>query len=893
MAHPGNTVCLSCRLGLPLSKRGLRVTGLSRHFSQRLPSSSSSSSLSFLSCLANTRTELTIEDVRAYARYFSSSTTRRQSPIVDSRIEHDPLEPAVQPERDSRDLVARAERASLEPTTQAQHVSQDLTTETEPASLEFITLNPELAAQLARQQYGDSLPRDLLSVEEYQVYKRLYGQPIWLEAPEQLLDGVEQDIRVDGDEQEPLSDPSEEDSLARGLESDPLHDGVQQKFIEVVSENVHDDVKVRGRARRDYKATLQLAKDFKTALGRDNGCEPEEEEVMEEEDDMEEAEENSEDEYGSSAEGLPRSHPLTRAGRFTTSPATLRLPREELIDPVMELLRNSSNKHITQIAHRELGGPGLPFSPATPLSGRTLPQTPIKLQASQTKMGKIEGDVFLAAIMPGTYAALTSTLVEVRKRLGSQWLRDLLRRKGGPRVLDVGAGGAGVVAWRQILKAEWRSMRAEDGSMSVEVPLGSSTIVTGSDVLRDSASQFLENSTFLPRLPDYLHATPDVLNGVDPARRKQYDVILAPHTLWPIFRPHLRKFHVQNLWSLLDPNGGVLVLLEKGLPKGFEAIAGARQMLLDRRYIPRSPGSEEIVSVEEAIEDRDDLWQQEPDESQKGGMIIAPCTNHTDCPMFNRHHHPSTTSVTGTKNVKGQQAKVLRPGRKELCHFSQRYVRPAYLQRILGAKDRNHEDVKFSYLAVRRGRDDRQEAGLVQGDVARDASFAGYEHSSTSTTGLALTSSSFSSQDDQVMTSTTMTTTKMKTDDDNLNMLTLPRTILPPLKRQGHVHLDVCTPAGHIERWTVPRSFSKQAYRDARKCQWGDLWALGAKTREGRMNRRREGADAADSAHHGHDPTSKDNANANANVGAPVNRKNKRRARREAKIEQQKIMEGG
>jgi hypothetical protein len=29
----------------------------------------------------------------------------------------------------------------------------------------------------------------------------------------------------------------------------------------------------------------------------------------------------------------------------------------------------------------------------------------------------------------------------------------------------------------------------------------------------------------------------------------------------------------------------------------------------------------------------------------------------------------------------------------------------------------------------------------------------------------------------------------------------------------------------------VPRSFSRQAYRDARKSDWGDLWALGAKTR--------------------------------------------------------------
>jgi hypothetical protein len=45
------------------------------------------------------------------------------------------------------------------------------------------------------------------------------------------------------------------------------------------------------------------------------------------------------------------------------------------------------------------------------------------------------------------------------------------------------------------------------------------------------------------------------------------------------------------------------------------------------------------------------------------------------------------------------------------------------------------------------------------------------------------------------------------------------------------VTMDMCTPEGKIERWTVPKSFSKLAYHDARKSRWGDLWALGAKTR--------------------------------------------------------------
>ncbi|KLU82990.1 hypothetical protein MAPG_02057 [Magnaporthiopsis poae ATCC 64411] len=68
-------------------------------------------------------------------------------------------------------------------------------------------------------------------------------------------------------------------------------------------------------------------------------------------------------------------------------------------------------------------------------------------------------------------------------------------------------------------------------------------------------------------------------------------------------------------------------------------------------------------------------------------------------------------------------------------------------------------------------------------------------------------------------------------------MLSLPRNIRPPLKGRGNVAMDVCTPAGTLERWTVPKSFGKQAYHDARKARWGDLWALGAKQREARPPR--------------------------------------------------------
>lgn len=51
-----------------------------------------------------------------------------------------------------------------------------------------------------------------------------------------------------------------------------------------------------------------------------------------------------------------------------------------------------------------------------------------------------------------------------------------------------------------------------------------------------------------------------------------------------------------------------------------------------------------------------------------------------------------------------------------------------------------------------------------------------------------------------------------------------PRLVRPPLKRHGHVILDVCAPSGSLERFTVSKSHGRQVYYDARKSEWGDLW---------------------------------------------------------------------
>lgn len=594
---------------------------------------------------------------------------------------------------------------------------------------------PESWVHLARQQFRERIPAGVLDAEEIKIYTRLYGEPIIEAITDEALDETDK----------------EADHLYR---QDKRGDWEEIEYQE--SAENEDDVPVVydmdiGPMEKETIA-MQRTREVAEQLGGELMLEEFENEAV--------------------PDDAPRSHPLTLEGKFETTPSTIHLPKNTVTGPISIILSDYSNKHLAETSRNLFGGPGLPHSTTTAPPRAQLPQLPIPLTASQHHMGEMEANAYLATLYPGIYASALSVLVEVRKRLGTDWIRNLISQDGGPNVLDASGGGAGILAWRDIVRTEWDLM-VPDHPDGAPIPSGRSTVLTGSEALRLRASAILENTSFLPRLPDYVHVRekPTLEDSRAAPKRKQYDVIIAPHSLLGFEEDYQRKEHVENLWALLNPNGGILILLEKGRQKGFEAIAGAREMLLKRHIA--SPGSTEYENFLDSPSASETV-------TKESGMIVAPCTNHSTCPM----HNPAGPTK----------------GRRDYCHFEQRYIRPPFLQRIMGAKDRNHEDLKFSYLAVQRGVDLRQSQNIRQDAEVTDAAFEGFEHAEES-------------------------------DPVKFNPLSVPRAVYPPIKRRGHVIFDLCTPAGKIERWTVPRSYSRQAYRDARKSNWGDLWALGAKTR--------------------------------------------------------------
>lgn len=696
--------------------------------------------------------------------------------------------------------------------------------------------DPETIVRQAKRMFGDTLPLGYLSEQEYKVYERLYGAPLRPTRPEDVgfgsfgeaeeadvgntlrnvllretHEGVLEEVEYTAPAMSTIIGDGETVSSEENLLVARPPSDAQMGYIEANASNP-----------REYDALLQLQQDFEAArivaleraalaaveaadaaeqealLPEEDDYQEEEEEEVEEEEEQDEQDDKEVDaEFASWYPGHegPRLHQYTTEGQFRTSPSTLHLPRVEFVEPITALLRRTDTKHIRAAAEKNFGGPGLPHSPATPQSSRNIPQKGLGMEAGHHRMSEIDADAFIATALPGIYSSVMSTLVEVRKRLGPEWLRGLLKRRDadgeGPRVLDHGAGGAGLSAWQSVAQAEWDIM-LDKNEVTGDLPAGKRSVVVGSNQLRHRLSEFLENTQFLPRLPNYVHSVDNTEKQLDapevPQKRKVYDVIIATHLLVPLDKEWRRREILDNLWSMLSPDGGVLIVLEKGHPRGFEAVADVRDRLLSQFIIP--PTAEPAAETTE----------EETGRVREPGMIVAPCTNHSKCPMY---------LVPG-----------LSPGRKDFCHFSQRFIRPPFLQRILEAKHRNHEDINFSYIVARRGMPSSSSPtpaepaspttsdgadildikSIRQGREATDQAFAGYEDISPDS-------------------------------PDRPHPLSLPRNIMPPLKRKGHVTLDLCTPAGSIERWTIPRSFSDQAYHDARKARWGDLWALGAKTR--------------------------------------------------------------
>ncbi|KAJ6264086.1 hypothetical protein Dda_0227 [Drechslerella dactyloides] len=851
------SVCLFCRLSE-------RLAGTHRRGVQ-FPTTSAAT---------GPNSAYTVPTIRQRSRYFSTTRINR-----------------------SRDDEPASESAAHTP-----NASQSANPGQAPASEAKEDIDPRLSSishaslptvEAARQKWQDSLPESLLSTADRRLWDTLYGPPkrIWsseetTRIEDMLRDGLlleEAVLIIDGV------------GAAGGIE---VHEEVGYVLDKEGVLSYHGPVDDEGRP---------IPQEGGASVAAASEDEPVEEYPVSHHTlpvrTPPPAESRDEEPYR-------RHHPMTIRGRFATSPTTVYYPHKLQLTTA-SLLKDTKFAHFRERA--------MAYNPpsfmSTGMRSSAAGYHP-NILPDMRKGDKLDASVWLGTVLPEAYAVNIGVATEVRRRLGGEWAR------GVRKVLDVGGGGAAILAWGDIVKAERMAMeevrmgeshRTEVRRADKETRKGEgekkpwnfswgkkgeepmeddretwdwghgiegvqamsmdeeykfeATVVTASPFLRGMASKILQNTTFLPRTP-YRQPAPgsvkwerpfdeqlidienpaagtnaspadapytiewDPVSTEEPSNQtanendslgseslsddkkqppinpqRSYDLIFANYTLEHIKVRNAFNHHIDNLWQLLNP-GGVLCLVELGNRQGFTNVATARQRLL-KKWI-KSPLSQKKSPLEDEVSDPDvtDVIEEDilglnladspepikPAEAQlEDGMIVAPCTNHNECPMH----------ISGRTIFKSQ----------DICRFYQRYQRPPFLQRALPQKQNDHADSLFSYVAVRRGVGKDESVAMPQAvprlppDADPDAKIrmrpVPLDHIE-----------------------------RTYTEEQKRDFMFLqPRLILPPIKSDHHITMDVCTSDGDLERWIVAASFGKEPYRDARKAKWGDLWLYGAKTK--------------------------------------------------------------
>ena len=301
---------------------------------------------------------------------------------------------------------------------------------------------------------------------------------------------------------------------------------------------------------------------------------------------------------------------------------------------------------------------------------------------------------------------------------------------------------------------------------------------------------------------------------------KQYDLIILSHQLLQ----HEKKFpvevdqNIQRYLKLLSP-GGHIVVVERGTPLGFETTARARQIMIrPERYpdeygkIPRPWIAGNSIKDDSDLKSDSETDPKNYEDCDYHLSIVAPCPHHRVCPL--QTNNPNFYDLKEGKKLK-------------YCSFEKAIKRPKFSlelkkgkllankwdesdpelsdrrqnMKLSGSGRRNGNDyelIHFSYLVARRSMNDKDTINKIN-EMRKNQE----QHKDKYQVGSL---------------------------GDNTPD-TWPRIINHPAKKKGHIILDVCGNSGKIEKWIIPKSFSKEIYHDAKKAYKGDLWGLDAKTK--------------------------------------------------------------
>lgn len=428
----------------------------------------------------------------------------------------------------------------------------------------------------------------------------------------------------------------------------------------------------------------------------------------------------------------------------------------------------------------------------------------------------MEVDSHIASVFLQNYGAIYQSLSELKKRVP-----DFRPRK----ILDVGFGPAtGIVAFNDLMGPDYKPDLKDAVifghlDMQKRAKIILSRQFNEISDLEESIYSEEQNIDEIPKDEDLVGQvmTKKIkiatnLRSTTPSAQ-QYDLIIVTHQLLK----SREKFNTQidenitHFLSILAP-GGHLVIIERGNPIGYETIAKARQIMLRPENFPEEVGKIPRPWMKGALsnmfrENSNEYNVRESGEFKPNYYLkeIAPYPHHakdvlqTGKPIYYEFKEGKNLKFINFQKMVKRPKFTIELKRGKLLSASWERENQRFLDlRGSGRREANdYEIINYCYLIMERSKCDEETINSIEKQRENQGNKEKFQIGS----------------------------------EGDGTPLTWPRIIKEPIKRKGHVILDLMAPSGHIEKWTIPKSFSKEIYHDARKAEKGDLWPLGAKTK--------------------------------------------------------------
>ncbi|KAI6153974.1 mitochondrial small ribosomal subunit Rsm22-domain-containing protein [Pisolithus tinctorius] len=433
-----------------------------------------------------------------------------------------------------------------------------------------------------------------------------------------------------------------------------------------------------------------------------------------------------------------------------------------------------------------------------------------------------DATAFSSVILPLHYSAIYAVFHHLKHRLGPTW--------NVQRVIDWGSGtGSGL--WAALNAFRKDPTFEEAGSLVSNSSITSYVGIDKREGLVGIGKQLLQRAGSGSLSVTWRKAFHES-DRVDRADG-QNTVALSAFMLSSLPSQLSKKQMVKDMW---ESGAHTIILVDFNTKAGFENIAEARQLLLDLGCKDlQDPRSQHL--------------------SFRGSHVVAPCPHDRPCPLY----QPGASRLT--------------------CGFSQRLQSPSFLRRTKHVKE-GYEDIGYSYIVVQRGArpdivaepvgrvgavgkeamerahtarlrelkraDERQhtaqsastvdvetenqklqvQSGTLPMGPNTAAPVSGQANVADADAIDAATTTSFPHGDEDLPPNPVRAQISTADPEETLRREAYrwPRLVFPPLKKSGHIIIDACTAEGKIMRLTIPRSQGKQAFYDARKSSWGDLF---------------------------------------------------------------------